>query len=78
MPFIPSVKLACVVREIKQRKKAYPRWVKAGRMSLAMADYEIKVMEEIADDYRARMRADSTQELFGDSHAHGNNQARSR
>lgn len=44
-------KLACVEREIKMRRRVYPRWVSDGRMTQAKADSEILTMESIADDY---------------------------
>lgn len=53
-----ATKLACVEREIKMRKRVYPRWVSEGRMSQAKADDEIKTMEAIADDYRKASEKD--------------------
>jgi len=47
-----ETKLACLDREIKMRRRVYPRWVADGRMTQAKADDEIKTMEAIADDYR--------------------------
>lgn len=47
-----ETKLACLDREIKMRRRVYPRWVQDGRMTQAKADDEIKTMESIADDYR--------------------------
>jgi hypothetical protein len=47
-----ETKLACIEREIKMRRRVYPRWVTDGRMTQAKADDEIKTMEAIADDYR--------------------------
>lgn len=38
-------------REVKMRKRVYPRWVASGRMIQAEADYQIRVMEAIASDY---------------------------
>lgn len=46
-------KLACVEREVKMRRRVYPRWVENKRMTQAQADREIALMEAIADDYRA-------------------------
>ena len=54
-----------VVRELKMRKKVYPRWVTQGRLSLPQADYQIRIMEEIAEDYRKL--ADDEPELFSGS-----------
>jgi hypothetical protein len=38
-------------REVKMRKRVYPRWVSDGRMAQHDADREIRVMQAIADDY---------------------------
>jgi len=51
-------KLACVEREIKMRRRVYPRWVGDGRMTQAKADSEIQTMEAIADDYRKAAEKD--------------------
>lgn len=45
-------KLACAERELKMRKRVYPRWVEDGRMSLAQMHHEIAAMESICQDYR--------------------------
>ena len=39
--------IACVAREIKMRKKVYPRWVGQGNMTQETADREIAVMTEV-------------------------------
>lgn len=44
--------LACVERELKLRKRAYPRWVRDGRMPEASADREIRTMEAVAETVR--------------------------
>ncbi len=46
-------KLACVERELKMRRKVYPRWVEKGHMSLGKSEHEIAAMEAIVADYRA-------------------------
>lgn len=51
--FTPQQKLEAVEREIKMRRRVYPRWCADGRMTQAKADQEIAVMESIAADYRA-------------------------
>ena len=38
-------------REVKMRRRVYPRWVAQGRMTQAEADHQIRVMEAIAADY---------------------------
>lgn len=56
-------KLRCVERELALRRRVYARWVKAGSMSLAKATAEIKMMDEIASEYRERVLQEPT--LFG-------------
>lgn len=41
--------IACVERELKMRKRAYPRWIEAGRMTQAKADAEISAMEAVLE-----------------------------
>lgn len=47
-------KRACIEREIKMRRRLYPRWVEKGTMTQAQADKEIAVMEAILADYPPR------------------------
>lgn len=54
MTFNDDQKRAAIEREIKMRKRVYPRWVQDGRMSQAKADEEIAVMEAILADYPPR------------------------
>lgn len=54
MTFTDAQKRACVDREVKMRRRVYPRWVESGRMAQADADREIAVMEAIARDYAPR------------------------
>ena len=42
-----SEQLACAKREVGMRKRVYPRWVEANRMTRAKADAEIAAMEAI-------------------------------
>ena len=44
-------KRKAIVREIKMRKRVYPRWVQDGRMTQETADEQIAIMEAILDDY---------------------------
>ncbi|WP_439579465.1 hypothetical protein [Elioraea sp.] len=39
--------IACVEREIALRRRAYPRWVQAGRMTQRDADREFAEMEAV-------------------------------
>lgn len=50
-----SDKLKCVEREIAMRKLVYPARVKAKKMTQREAEYEIRMMEAIAHDYRAKI-----------------------
>lgn len=47
----------CVRREIAMRKRAYPRWVEAGRMTQQKADDEIAVMEAVLSTLNERKGA---------------------
>ena len=44
--------LACAEREVKMRKRVYPRWVEDGRMSEGAAAHQIATMEEIVKTLR--------------------------
>lgn len=50
-------KRACLERELKMRRRVYPRWVQDGRMSQAKADEEIAVMKAILADYPPRQES---------------------
>ena len=39
--------IACVDRELGMRNRVYPRWVKAGKLTQAAADLEVKRMEAV-------------------------------
>lgn len=49
--FTNADKLAEVRREIKQRHYVYPKRVEAGKMTKALSDRQIALMESIAEDY---------------------------
>ena len=49
-------KLAEVKREIRERQWVYPKQVEAGKLSQALADRRIAIMEAIADDYREQVQ----------------------
>lgn len=40
-------------RELRMRESVYPRWVANGKMTQARADYELRVMREIAERLEA-------------------------
>jgi hypothetical protein len=47
-----KTKLAAVEREIKMRRRVYPRFVENGTMTDGFAAAQISVFEAIAEDYR--------------------------
>ena len=49
--FTTADKRAALQRELKMRRRVYPKWVRDGRMAAADADREIAVMEAILADY---------------------------
>lgn len=51
MNFTDAEKRECALRELRLRRRVYPRFVMDGRMTQADADREISIMQEIADDY---------------------------
>jgi hypothetical protein len=56
----------CAEREVKQRRRVYPRWVEDRRMTQAFADEQLAMMEQIARDYRAKADAEAAKgDLFG-------------
>jgi hypothetical protein len=50
-----KVKLRCVERELGYRKYVYPKRIASRTMSAQQAEQEIRVMEAIRDDYRAKL-----------------------
>lgn len=50
-PITPADKRACIERELRMRRRVYPRWVQAGKLSQAEADREVAVMQAILADY---------------------------
>lgn len=51
-------KLLCAERELRMRRRVYPRWVDEGRMKLDHAERETAVMAAIVDDYRAKVESE--------------------
>jgi hypothetical protein len=49
LPITMADRLACVDRELALRRRVYPRWVAAGRMTQAKADREIELMQAVRD-----------------------------
>lgn len=52
-------KLVDSQRELAMRKRLYPQWVAAGRMSKKMADRQIAIQEAIVQDYIAKAAAEA-------------------
>ncbi|MEG9524285.1 MAG: hypothetical protein MIL41_00630 [Hyphomicrobiales bacterium] len=56
----------CAEREVRQRQRAYPRWVENGRMTQQLADRQTALMQAIARKLRAEADAESAKgDLFG-------------
>jgi hypothetical protein len=53
-----------IMRELKLRRSAYPRWVDAGKMTPHQAAHEISIMEAIALDYEKLMIAEADRLLI--------------
>lgn len=49
-------KLDEVMRELRLRRRAFPAWVREGKMAQAVADRRIAIMTAIVEDYRALIR----------------------
>jgi hypothetical protein len=54
MTYSFEAKLGCIERELKYRRRVYPRWIEEKRMSTDFAREQIRIMEEIAEDYRQK------------------------
>jgi hypothetical protein len=54
--------LACVKRELGQRRRVYPRLVGCGKMTQAGANREISTMQAIADKLQQELEGN---DLFG-------------
>lgn len=53
-PFTAEEKLAGIERELKYRRRVYPRRIEAQKMTQSLADEQITLFEAIAEDYRAQ------------------------
>lgn len=47
MPMPLTMQIACIERELRMRRRVYPRWVEAGRITQAKAEWEIDAMEGV-------------------------------
>ncbi|HMF28343.1 MAG TPA: hypothetical protein VKE42_06190 [Candidatus Cybelea sp.] len=57
--FSNAQKHEAALREVAYRKRVYERRVNAAQMRRDQADYQIAIMSEIADDYRALAERDN-------------------
>ena len=62
MTFTNREKAECAKREVKQRIRAYKRWVEEKRMSEQFADEQIAMMQEIANDYERMAESEEAKE----------------
>lgn len=51
-----QAKLKELEREIRLRRKVYPRLIAEGKMHQASADFQTEIMIAIADDYRRKVQ----------------------
>lgn len=49
--FTAEEKLECLRRELRERRRVYPRRVEAGKMSQPFADQQIALMVAIVEEY---------------------------
>ena len=56
--FTDKEKLQALQREIGMRRKVYPGRVVAGKMTPEDSDWEIAIMEAIAQEYRKKLHPD--------------------
>jgi hypothetical protein len=54
-PVTIEEQVACVERELRMRRSAYPRWIGAGRLTQAKADAEIAAMEAVLATLQAQV-----------------------
>lgn len=54
MPYTAEEKHAAVERELRYRRRVYPRRIADHQMSQELADRQIAIFEEIEADYRAQ------------------------
>lgn len=60
-PFTTADLAACAEREVKQRRRVYPRLIMSGRMSSEQAARETEMMVEIARRLQAEVAANPQQ-----------------
>ncbi|HEY2146645.1 MAG TPA: hypothetical protein VGH32_01830 [Pirellulales bacterium] len=58
MTFTYTQKLEAVRRELRLRQRVYPNRIESRRMTPQEADYQIKIMEAIIEDYDEMAKID--------------------
>jgi hypothetical protein len=53
-----DTQIKCVEREIAMRRRVYPKWVEAGRMSENKSIYEIATMEAVLETLKKAKAAE--------------------
>ena len=57
MSYTTQDKIQCLKRELRMRRRVYPRQVRRGKMSQQQAEREQQLVEAMIADYEARQRA---------------------
>ena len=64
--------LECAERELRMRRRVYPRWVSEGRMEQGKADRELLAMAAIVETLACLIEDETDQlTMFGGDHAAG-------
>lgn len=58
VPFSAEEKLEAIERELRFRRQVYPRRVAEKRMTQQLADRQIALFEQIAEDYREKSKGE--------------------
>jgi hypothetical protein len=58
LQFTPREKADAADREAKYRQRVYPKWIEAGRLKAEFADRQLRLMREIAMEYRLLAEAE--------------------
>lgn len=56
--YTAAEKLEELERELKMRRRVYPRWIAERRMTAALMNRRIGILEAIAADYREQAKAE--------------------
>lgn len=51
-----KIKLQAIEREVAYRRRVYPRWIEAGKITDGFAAAQISIFEAIAEDYREQAK----------------------